>query len=60
VPPGLRLRKRTVSWPSLASLNPQALAEHVRMHAEWHLRGFPELRNHPAEAGGAHGCSPLT
>jgi hypothetical protein len=29
-------------------------------HAEWHLRGFPELRNHPAEADGAHGCSPLT
>ena len=24
MPPGLRLRNRTVSWPSLASLNPQA------------------------------------
>jgi len=30
-----------VSWPSLASLKPQAWRSIVRMHAERHLRGPP-------------------
>ena len=36
-----------------------SVAEHVRMHAEWHLRGLAEPLKHPAEADGAHGRSPL-
>jgi hypothetical protein len=35
------------------------MPEHVRVHGEWHLRGLPEPRDHPAEANGAHGRSPF-
>src|SRR5205823_14709715 len=43
----------------IGEFEPASMAEHVRMHAEWHLRGLPEPRNHSAEADGAHGRSPL-
>src|SRR5262245_58650317 len=46
--------------PVVGEFEPAGMAEHVRMHAEWHFGGLPEPRNHSAEADCAHGRSPLT
>jgi hypothetical protein len=34
------------------------MAEHVGVHAEWHLRGLPEPRNHSVKNALKHGCGP--
>jgi glycosyltransferase involved in cell wall biosynthesis len=38
-----------VSW-LIGEFEGAGMAKHVRTHAEWHLRGLPEPRNHSAEA----------
>src|SRR5262249_22245002 len=43
----------------IGKFEPAGVAKHVRMHAEWHLGGLPEPRNHPAQASGAHRRSAL-
>jgi len=35
------------------------MAEHMRVHAEWHLRRLPKPRDHSAEARGTHGHTAL-
>ena len=39
-----------MSWPSLASLNPQAWRSMCGWIRKWHLGGFPEALDKPVEA----------
>jgi hypothetical protein len=43
----------------VGEFEPAGMPKHVRVHAKRHLGGLPEPRDHPAEANGAHGRSPL-
>jgi hypothetical protein len=46
--------------PVVGEFEPAGVPQHVRVHAERHLGGLPEPRDHTAEANRAHGRFPLT
>src|SRR5262245_27991334 len=46
--------------PVVGEFEPAGMAEHVRMHAEWHFGGLPEPGDHSAKPNRAHRRSPLT